>query len=132
MADALPGSIGLSALGRYNQFVLRLTPDKFADTEALYASLLSGDVAENYRKHGLASERFGAAFPATMESCAPESQAVSLGKAERRRRISLLPVDRQSYQGAVECFVIPMSNHFDLILGEDWCETTNCETQCDM
>ena len=27
----------------------------------------------------------------------------------------------------IECFVIPMSDHFDLILGEDWCGTTNCE-----
>ena len=56
----------------------------------------------------------------TWLSLANGSKAISLGKA-------VLPVDIQSYQGAVECFVIPMSNHFDLILGEDWCETTNCE-----
>ena len=40
--------------------------------------------------------------------------------------MAVLPVDLQSYQGAVECLVIPMSDHFDLILGEDWCETTLC------
>ena len=56
----------------------------------------------------------------TWLSLADGSKAISLGKA-------VLPIDIQSYQGAVECFVIPMSDHFDLILGEDWCETTSCE-----
>ena len=56
----------------------------------------------------------------TWLSLADASKAISFGKA-------VLPVDNQSYQGAVECFVIPMCDHFDLILGEDWCETTNCE-----
>ena len=45
----------------------------------------------------------------TWLSLANGSKAISLGKA-------VLPVDIQSYQGAVECFVIPMSDHFDLIL----------------
>ena len=36
-------------------------------------------------------------------------------------------LDVQSYQGAVECFILPMSEHFDVILGEDWCEQTHCE-----
>ena len=56
----------------------------------------------------------------TWLSLANGTKAVSSGMA-------VLPVDIQSYQGAVECFVIPMSDHFDLILGEDWCETTRCE-----
>ena len=56
----------------------------------------------------------------TWLSLANGSKAISLGKG-------VLPVDIQSYQAAVECFVIPMSDHFDLILGEDWCESTSCE-----
>ena len=56
----------------------------------------------------------------TWLSLANGSKAISLGKA-------VLPVDIQSSQAAVECFVIPMSDHFDLILGEDWCESTSCE-----
>ena len=56
----------------------------------------------------------------TWLSLANGSKASSLGKA-------VLPIDIQSCQGAVECWVIPMSDHFDLILGEDWCETTHCE-----
>ena len=44
----------------------------------------------------------------TWLSLANGMKAISKGKA-------VLPVDIQSYQGAVECFTIPMSDHFDLI-----------------
>ena len=53
-------------------------------------------------------------------SLANGSKAVSKGKV-------VIPLDIQSYQGAVECFILPMSEHFDVILGEDWCEQTHCE-----
>ena len=39
----------------------------------------------------------------------------------------VIPLDTQSYQGAVECFILPMSLQFDIILGEDWCTQTSCE-----
>lgn len=34
----------------------------------------------------------------------------------------VLPLHIQSYSGTVECFVLPLSFHFDSILGDDWCE----------
>ena len=75
MADALPDGIGVSALQRYDMATLRITPDKFADTVSLHASLLSGEVADGYKQVGLTLERFNKAFHATMETVASESQA---------------------------------------------------------
>ena len=56
----------------------------------------------------------------TWLSLANGSKAVSKGKA-------VIPLDVQTYQGAVECFILPMSQHFDIILGETWCVETGCE-----
>ena len=52
-------------------------------------------------------------------SLANGTKTISKGKV-------VIPLDIQSYQGAVECFVLPMSQQFDIILGEDWCQETNC------
>lgn len=38
-----------------------------------------------------------------------------------------LPIDIQSYSGTVDCCVLPLSSHFDLILGNDWCESVGAE-----
>ena len=51
-------------------------------------------------------------------SLANGSKAISKGKV-------VIPLDIQSYQG-VECFILPMSQQFDIILGKDWCEQTSC------
>ena len=32
----------------------------------------------------------------------------------------VLPLDIQTYQSAVECYTLPMSDQFDMILGQDW------------
>ncbi len=48
------------------------------------------------------------------------AKAVSKGK-------SVIPIDIQAYQGAVESYILPMSEQFDIILGEDWCEQSKCE-----
>jgi len=48
------------------------------------------------------------------------AKAVSKGK-------SMIQIDIQAYHGAVECYVLPMSEQFDIILGEDWCEQSKCE-----
>ena len=48
------------------------------------------------------------------------SNTVSEGKC-------VLPLDIQSYSGTVDCFVLPLSSHFDLILGDDWCESVGAE-----
>ena len=53
-------------------------------------------------------------------SLANGTKIVSKGKV-------VIPLDIQSYQGAVECFILPMSQQFDIILGEDWCQQTGCE-----
>lgn len=47
------------------------------------------------------------------------SQTVSKGTC-------VLPLDIQSYQTAIECYTLPMSDQFDMILGNDWCEQTGC------
>ena len=41
------------------------------------------------------------------------SQVVSPSKC-------VLPLDIQTYQSAVECYTLPMSDQFDMILGQDW------------
>jgi len=38
-----------------------------------------------------------------------------------------LALDLQTYSGPIECFVLPLSDQFDLILGDDWCNETGCE-----
>ncbi len=41
-------------------------------------------------------------------------------------------LDLQTYSGPIECFVLPLSDQFDLILGDDWCNETGCEiSYCD-
>ncbi len=45
-------------------------------------------------------------------SLAYGSQAVS-------KNVCVLPLDIQTYQSAIECCTLPMSDHFDMILGED-------------
>ena len=72
MAASFPDSIGVAALKRYDEFVVKIVPNKFVDSEALYAALLSGPTAKQYEGLGLTPIRFGAAFHATMESFAAE------------------------------------------------------------
>ena len=38
-----------------------------------------------------------------------------------------LALDLQTYSGPIERFVLPLSDHFDLILGDNWCNETGCE-----
>ena len=49
------------------------------------------------------------------------------GKKAISQGTVIIPLDVQTYQGAVECFILPMSDAFDVILGETWCEETSCE-----
>lgn len=51
---------------------------------------------------------------------ADNTQAVSNGTCT-------LALDLQTYSGPIECFVLPLSDQFDLILGDDWCNETGCE-----
>ena len=51
---------------------------------------------------------------------ADNTQAVSNGTCT-------LALDLQTYSGPIECFVLPLSDQFDLILGDDWCGKTGCE-----
>ena len=37
-----------------------------------------------------------------------------------------LSLDIQSYCGPIECFVLPLSEQFDLIIGDDWCNEVGC------
>ena len=56
---------------------------------------------------------------------ADNTQAVSNGTCT-------LALDLETYSGPIECFVLPLSDQFDLILGDDWCNETGCEiSYCD-
>ena len=48
---------------------------------------------------------------------ADNTQAVSNGTCT-------LALDLHTYSGPIECFVLPLSDHIDLILGDDWCTET--------
>ncbi|DBA85908.1 TPA: hypothetical protein ACH3X1_005452 [Trebouxia sp. C0004] len=80
-------------------------------TEALYASLLSGDIAENYPKAGLTPERFGAAFHATMESFTSEqaNDSGDINGHPRRGRVegSPEPGSDTFEWSAVKCCSMP-------------------------
>ena len=43
----------------------------------------------------------------------------------------VLPLDVETYQTAVECYTLPMSDQLDLILGRDWCTSAVAKWQCD-
>ena len=56
---------------------------------------------------------------------ADNTQAVSNGTCTSA-------LDLQTYSGPIKCFVLPLSDQFDLILGDDWCNETGCEiSYCD-
>lgn len=38
-----------------------------------------------------------------------------------------LSLDIQTYCGPIECFILPLSDQFDLIIGDDWCNEVGCE-----
>ena len=51
---------------------------------------------------------------------ADNTQAVSNGTCT-------LALDLQTYSGPIECFMLPLSDHVDLILGDNWCNESGCE-----
>ncbi len=57
----------------------------------------------------------------------PNWLTLANGSATVSKGACVVPLDIQSYQTAIECYTLPLSDQFDLVLGQDWGEETGAE-----
>lgn len=77
-------------------------------------------ISQQYFEMHLSNSPIGVRDEPNWLTLANGSSTVSKGRC-------IVPLNIQSYQIAIECYTLPMSDQFDLILGQDWCEETGAE-----